>query len=86
MNQLSHQVALDESDIEDLEARIDAQRQGHEVLKRCARLPKLERQALELVDLDGLTPKEAAASLEVSAGVLRIRLFRARTKLRKDTR
>lgn len=84
--QLSHHVALDEGDIEDLEARIDAQRQSREVLKRCAGLPELERQAIELVDLDGLTPAEAAASLGVSAGVLRVRLFRARTKLRKDMR
>jgi RNA polymerase sigma factor (sigma-70 family) len=86
VRQLSHHVELDESDIEDLEARIDAQRESREVLRRCAGLPELERNAIELVDLDGLTPKEAAASLGVSAGVLRVRLFRARTKLRKDVR
>jgi RNA polymerase sigma factor (sigma-70 family) len=86
VRQLSHHVELDESDIEDLEARIDAQRESREVLQRCAELPELERHAIELVDLDGLTPKEAAASLGVSAGVLRVRLFRARRKLRKDMR
>jgi RNA polymerase sigma factor (sigma-70 family) len=86
VSQLSHQVELDDSDIEDLDARIDAQRQSREVLKRCAGLPELERNAIELVDLDGLTPTGAAASLGVSAGVLRVRLFRARTKLRKDMR
>jgi RNA polymerase sigma factor (sigma-70 family) len=84
VSQLSRQVELDESDIEDLEARIDAERQSREVLSRCAELPELERHAIELVDLDGLRPKEAAASLGISAGVLRVRLFRARTKLRKD--
>ncbi|MGH2886434.1 MAG: RNA polymerase sigma factor, partial [Solirubrobacteraceae bacterium] len=86
VKQLSHQIVLDEGDIEDLEERIDAQRQSREVLERCAGLPELERQAIELVDLDGLTPAEAAVSLGVSAGVLRVRLFRARTKLRKDMR
>jgi RNA polymerase sigma factor (sigma-70 family) len=86
VSQLSNRVELDESDIEELEARIDAQRESREVLRRCARLPELERHAIELVDLDGVTPKDAAASLGVSAGVLRVRLFRARTKLRKDMR
>lgn len=86
VSQLSHQVPLDEGDIEDLAARIDAQRQGRKLIERCAVLPALERQAIELVDIDGLTPKEAAASLGVSAGVLRVRLFRARAKLRKETR
>jgi RNA polymerase sigma factor (sigma-70 family) len=85
VRQLSQHVSLDESDIEDLEARIDAQRLGRELIKRCAQLPQLERQAIELVDLDGLTPKEAAASLGISRGALRIRLFRARAKLRKET-
>ena len=85
VQQLSHQVSLDEGDIEDLEARIDAQQLGRELIEHCAQLPELERQAIELVDLDGLTPKEAAASLGVSRGALRIRLFRARAKLRKET-
>jgi len=85
VQQLSHPASLDEGDIEDLEARIDAQRVGRELIERCAQLPKLERQAIELVDLDGLTPKEAASSLGISRGALRIRLFRARAKLRKET-
>jgi RNA polymerase sigma factor (sigma-70 family) len=85
VRQLSHQASLDEGDIEDLEARIDAQQLGRELIKRCAQLPEIERQAIELVDLDGLTPKEAAASLGISRGALRIRLFRARAKLRKET-
>ncbi len=86
VKQLCRQVVLDQDDIEDLEARIAAQQQSREVLERCTGLPELERPAIELVDLDGFTPAEAAASLGVSAGVLRVRLFRARTKLRKDMR
>jgi hypothetical protein len=47
--------------------RIDAQREGRELLERCALLPALEREAVELVDLTGLQPKEAARVLGVSA-------------------
>lgn len=85
VRQLCHQVSLDEGDLDDLEARIDAQQLGRELIERCALLPELERQAIELVDLDGLSPKEAAACLGISRGALRIRLFRARAKLRKES-
>jgi RNA polymerase sigma-70 factor (ECF subfamily) len=83
---LAHRVELDEDAIEELAARVDDQAAGRELMLRWARLPELERQAIELVDLEGLTPTQAADSLGVSAGALRIRLFRARTRLRKETR
>jgi RNA polymerase sigma factor (sigma-70 family) len=86
VGRLGHRIALGEDDIEDLAARIDAQQEGRALLERCARLPERDRQAIELVDLEGFTPTEAAACLGVSAGALRVRLFRARTKLRKDLR
>ena len=35
-------------------------------MQRCERLPAVERAAVELVDLEGLTPKEAALALGVS--------------------
>src|SRR5277367_2931728 len=50
---------LPSEEIEDLAARIDAQREGRELLERCARLSDGERFAIELVDLAGLSPKEA---------------------------
>ena len=75
---------LDEDEIAELEERIDAERQGALLVKRCAQLPELERQAVELVDIEGLTPKEAAEALEVSRVALRQRLARARTRLRKE--
>jgi len=55
-------------------------------MERCSQLPALERAAIELVDLSGLTPKEAAAALGVSRVVLRKRLSRARARLRKEYR
>lgn len=71
-------------EIDELAGKIDAQRVGRELIERCSQLPALERAALELVDLDGLTPKEAAAALGVSRGVLRMRLSRGRARLRKE--
>lgn len=76
-------VELPVDEIDELTRRIDAQRAGRELLQRCAELPALERAAVELVDLDGLTPKEAAAALGVPRGVLRMRLSRARGRLRE---
>jgi RNA polymerase sigma factor (sigma-70 family) len=75
---------LPSEEIEDLAGRIDAQREGRELLERCARLSDAERAAIELVDVAGLTPTEAADALGVSAVVLRKRLSRARHRLRKE--
>jgi RNA polymerase sigma factor (sigma-70 family) len=71
-------------EVDELVDRIDAQRTGRELVERCATLPVMERAAVELVDLDGLTPKEAAAALGVARGVLRMRLSRGRARLRKE--
>ena len=81
---LAQRRALDVDESEELAARIDAERVGRTLLGRCARLPALERAAVELVDLAGLTPKEAATALGVSRVVLRKRLSRARARLRKE--
>ena len=71
-------------EVAELAARIDAERAGRETLERCARLPALERAAIELVDLAGLTPEEAAAALGVYRAVLRVRLARARARLHEE--
>jgi RNA polymerase sigma factor (sigma-70 family) len=81
---LGGQLELGQDELEDLAARIDAQRDGRELLLRAKNLSELEREAIELVDLAGLTPGEAAQVLKVSANVLRVRLFRAHSKLRKE--
>jgi RNA polymerase sigma-70 factor (ECF subfamily) len=81
---LAGRRALDDDEIEELAAKIDAERTGRQLIARCAELPALERAAIELVDLCDLTPKEAAAALGVSRVVLRKRLSRARTRLRKE--
>lgn len=81
---LAQRRHLDSDEIEELAARIDAERAGRELIARCSQLPELERAAVELVDLAGLSPKEAATALGVSRVVLRKRLSRARARLRKE--
>jgi RNA polymerase sigma factor (sigma-70 family) len=76
--------ALDEDEIEELAERIDAEREGAALMRRCARLSAAERAAIELVDLEELTPKEAALALGVSRVAFRKRLSRARSRLRKE--
>lgn len=83
---LAGRRALEHDEIEELAGRIDAESTGRELLESCARLPDLERAAIELVDLAGLTPKEAAAALGVSRAGLRKRLSRGRNRLRKEHR
>lgn len=75
---------LDEEEAEELLERIEAERQGRRLLARLSRLSALDREAVELVDLAGFTPQEAARALGVSPGALRVRLFRARARLRRE--
>ena len=81
---LGGQLELGQDELADLAGRIDAQREGRELLLRAKNLSELEREAIELIDLAALTPAEAAQVLNVSANVLRVRLFRAHSKLRKE--
>jgi RNA polymerase sigma factor (sigma-70 family) len=80
-----HRV-LDEDEIEELAERIDAEREGAALIRRCEQLPAVERAAIELVDLEELTPKEAALALGVSRVAFRKRLSRARSRLKKEHR
>jgi RNA polymerase sigma factor (sigma-70 family) len=74
---------LQADELEELAARIDAQRAGRELLERLAALSPGEREAVEWVDLMELSPKEAAMALGVSRGVLRMRLSRGRARIKK---
>ena len=83
---LAGQITLGDSEVDELAARIDDQHQGRQLLTECAALPELDRAAIELVDLEGLSTREAAATLKVSPGALRVRLVRARARLRKGAK
>jgi len=73
---------LDEDDIARLEDRIDAESAARNVYLALARLPEDERAVLELVAVDGLPVKEAAAALGIRPGTARVRLHRARRSAR----
>ena len=74
---------LHEDEIEELAERVDAEREAAVLMWRGEQLPAVERVAIELVDLEGLTPKEAAVALGVSRAAFRKRLSRARSRMRE---
>ena len=84
IDRLGGRLVLGDDELDDLAARIDAQRDGSELLRRARDLSAAEREAIELIDVMGLTPKDAARALGVSANALRVRLFRAHKRLRKE--
>lgn len=69
---------LDDDDIARLEERIDAERPGRAACQALAAIPHNERAVLELVAIDGLAVKDAAAALGIRPGTARVRLYRAR--------
>lgn len=76
----SPRLAPDESAAVD--AAIDAERTGDELRGALLAIPAGERAVLELVALDDLTPAEAAQALGLSQNAARLRLSRARRRLR----
>jgi RNA polymerase sigma-70 factor (ECF subfamily) len=82
VSRLAGRRGLAADEVDELVARIDAERAGRTLIEGLAALPAIDREVLELVDIVGFAPKEAAVALGISSGALRIRLFRARNKLR----
>jgi len=85
MERLAGRRDLDPDQVEELLDRIDAERAGRDLVGGLAALPERDRAVVELVDLAGLLPKEAATVLGLAPGTARMRLMRARTRLRKIT-
>jgi RNA polymerase sigma-70 factor (ECF subfamily) len=75
---------LDADDAARIDARIDAASRARELHAAMSRLPESERVVLELVALDELTVTEAAAVAGVRPVAARVRLHRARRKLRAE--
>lgn len=73
---------LDADDVAAIEARIDAEREARQAHRAVGSLPPGERALFELVALEGLTPSEAARALGLTAATARMRLTRARRKVR----
>jgi RNA polymerase sigma-70 factor, ECF subfamily len=63
--------------------RIDAERAGRALVAGLTTLGAADRAVVELVDLAGLRPSEAAGVLGVAPGTLRMRLMRGRARLRQ---
>ena len=75
---------LDEDDAARLDARIDAAARSRDLYAAMDRLPKGERAVLELVAIDELSLTEAAAVARIRPVTARVRLHRARRKLRTE--
>jgi RNA polymerase sigma factor (sigma-70 family) len=73
---------LDEDDIGRMEARVDAEAEARRARAALAGLARDERAVLELVAIDGLSVKDAAAALGIQPGTARVRLHRARRAAR----
>ena len=83
LRRLAGQRDLDSDQVEELVDRIDAQRAGRDLVTGLSALPERDRAVIELVDIAGLAPKEAAAALALTPGAVRMRLMRTRARLRR---
>jgi RNA polymerase sigma-70 factor (ECF subfamily) len=81
---LRGRALLDEDDAARMDARIDAAARSRQLYAAMDRLPEAERAVLELVALDELTVAEAAVAAGVRPVTARVRLHRARRKLRAE--
>jgi RNA polymerase sigma-70 factor (ECF subfamily) len=75
---------LDADEAARADARLDAAARSRELYAAMDGLPEDERTVLELVALDELTVAEAAAVAGVRPVTARVRLFRARRKMRAE--
>ncbi|MDX8147409.1 sigma-70 family RNA polymerase sigma factor [Lentzea sp. BCCO 10_0061] len=70
---------------DDVADKVDADHRLREVLDAVAKLPKAEREAVELCLIGGLSTAAAAAVLGVAEASIRSRISRARSRLRDTT-
>jgi RNA polymerase sigma-70 factor (ECF subfamily) len=73
---------VDEDDLAALHERLDRESAARELYRSLTVLPAGERAVLELVALDGLSAREAGRALGVGAVAARVRLHRARRRLK----
>ncbi|WP_242706230.1 RNA polymerase sigma factor [Streptomyces sp. KO7888] len=81
MSRLEGHRLLDETDIAALDEQIDAGRTARQLIERHSALIEPLRDVLDLVAVDGLTPREAAQVLGINRATVRVRLHRARRAL-----
>ena len=79
---ISGRALIEPEDLAALENRIDADARSRHLYEAMDRLSDAERSVLELVALDGLTVRDAAAALRIRPTTARVRLHRARKAMR----
>jgi RNA polymerase sigma factor (sigma-70 family) len=83
VKRLAGRRELDADQVGELLHRIDAERESRALVSELTAMPPVDRAVVELVDIAGLRTKEAASVLGLSNGAVRMRLMRARARLRK---
>ena len=86
LRRLAGRRGLEPDQVEELLDRIDAERAGRDLVTGLGALPDRDRAVVELVDMAGFRPKEAAAALGLTPGAVRMRLLRTRAQLRKHAK
>jgi RNA polymerase sigma-70 factor (ECF subfamily) len=81
-HRLAGRSLLDADDYARVEERIDAATALRRAYEAMQQLPDQDRRLLELVAVDGLSTGEAANALGITAVATRVRLVRARARLR----
>ena len=84
VERLAGRRELAPDEVGDLIDRIDAERAGRALVSGLTTLSAADRAVVELVDLAGLRPNEAAAALGLAPGTARMRLMRTRARLRRE--
>ena len=84
LRRLAGRRDLDPDQVEELLDRIDAERAGRDLVTGLTALTERDRAVIELVDIAGFAPKEAAATLGLTPGAVRMRLMRTRAQLRRQ--
>ncbi|ADD44240.1 RNA polymerase sigma factor [Stackebrandtia nassauensis] len=79
---ISGRALVEPDDLSALDDRIDAEAQSRRLYEAMDRLSEAERAVLELVALDGLSVRDAAAALRIRPTTARVRLHRARKTMR----
>lgn len=83
LRRLAGRRVLDEDDYAKLEREIDATRAAPALHRVISELPPAERVTAELVLIEGLTPVQVGDALGIPGAAVRMRLTRARRRLRE---
>jgi RNA polymerase sigma factor (sigma-70 family) len=80
----SLRLLLDRAERRELLWQIELERSSRELIERLERMPELDREAFELVEICGLSAEEAAHELALPVTALRVRLLHGRARLRRE--